>query len=75
MKFYENCPPPRNEGLFAPLHICITFCVAFNMNKVYIWQATFFVAVAAYIQHCIKKRAPLVIFGPPYCDILATTLC
>jgi len=28
------------------------------MNKVYILQAIFFVAVAAYIQHCIKKGAP-----------------
>ena len=35
------------------------------MNKVYMSHATFFVAVAAYIQYCIYKCAPLVIFGPP----------
>ena len=35
------------------VHICIPFWVELNVNKVYISQATFFVAVAAYIQHCI----------------------
>jgi len=35
------------------VHICISFCVELNVNKVYISQVTFFVAVAAYIQHCI----------------------
>jgi len=33
------------------VHICITLLVELNVNKVYISQATFFVAVAAYIQH------------------------
>ena len=35
------------------VHICITFWVQLNVNKVYMSQATFFVAVAAYIQHCV----------------------
>jgi len=35
------------------VHICITFLVELNANKVYMLQATFFVAVAAYIQYCI----------------------
>jgi len=35
------------------VHICITFWVELNVNKVYISQVTFFVAVAAYIQYCI----------------------
>jgi len=35
------------------VHICITFWVDLNVNKVYISQATFFMAVAACIQHCI----------------------
>jgi len=35
------------------VHICITFWVELNVNKLYISQATFIVAVAAYIQHCI----------------------
>jgi len=35
------------------VHICITFWVQLNVNEVYMAQATFFVAVAAYIQHCI----------------------
>jgi len=35
------------------VHICITFWVKLNVNKVYISQATFFMAVAACIQHCI----------------------
>jgi len=60
-------------GLFAG-HICITFWVELNVNKVYMSQATFFVAVAAYIQYCIQKCAPLVIFCSPYCEILATGL-
>ena len=47
------------------VHVCITFCVAFNMNNIYIAQATFFVAVSAYIQHCIKKCVPFCDFGPP----------
>jgi len=47
------------------VHICITFCVEFNVNKVCMSQATFFVAVAAYIQYCIYKMFPLVIFGSP----------
>jgi len=34
-------------------NMCITFCVEFNVNKVYISQANFFVAVAACILHCI----------------------
>jgi len=33
--------------------ICTTFWVELNVNKVYMSQATFFVAVAAYIQYCI----------------------
>ena len=35
------------------LHICINFWIELNVNKIYMSQATFFVAVAAYIQHCI----------------------
>jgi len=35
------------------VRICTTFWVELNVNKVYISQATFFVAVAAYIQYCI----------------------
>jgi len=35
------------------VHICITFWVELNVNKVYISQATFFMAVVAYIQHRI----------------------
>jgi len=35
------------------VHICITFWVKLNVNKVEISQATFFVAIAAYFQHCI----------------------
>jgi len=36
------------------------------VNKVYIAQATFFMAVAACIQHCIEKCAPpLCFFRPP----------
>jgi len=35
------------------VHICTTFWVQLNVYKVYMSQATFFVAVAAYIQHCI----------------------
>ena len=35
------------------VHIYITFWVELNVNKVYISQATFFMAVAACIQHCI----------------------
>jgi len=35
------------------VHICITFSVELNVNKVCMWQATYFVAVAAYIQGCI----------------------
>jgi len=35
------------------VRICATFWVELNVNKVYISQATFFVAVAAYIQYCI----------------------
>jgi len=35
------------------VHICITFWVEVNVNKVCISQATFSVAVAAYIQYCI----------------------
>jgi len=31
------------------VHICITFWVELNVNKVYMSQTTFFVAVAAYI--------------------------
>jgi len=56
------------------VHVCITFCVAFNMNNINIAQATFFVAVSAYIQHCIKKCVPFCDFWPPCCDILATAL-
>ena len=33
------------------VHICRTFCVELNVNKVYMSQATFFVAIAADIQH------------------------
>ena len=40
------------------VHICITFWVEVNVNKVYMSQATFFVAVAAYIQYCIQKICP-----------------
>jgi len=47
------------------VHICITFWVELNVNKVYISQVTFFVAVAAYIQHCISKCAPPCDFCPP----------
>jgi len=35
------------------VHICTTFWVELNVNKVYMSQATFFVAVSAYIQSCI----------------------
>jgi len=35
------------------VHICVTFWVELYVNKVYISQATFVVAVAAHIQHCI----------------------
>jgi len=35
------------------VHICMTFWVEVNVNKVYMSQATFFVAVAAYIQYWI----------------------
>jgi len=35
------------------VHICTNFWVELNVNKVYISQTTFFVAVAAYIQYCI----------------------
>jgi len=40
------------------VHTCITFWVEVNVNKVYMAQATFFVAVAAYIQCCILKMCP-----------------
>jgi len=40
------------------IHICITFWVEVNVNKVYMSQANFFVAVAAYIQYCILKMCP-----------------
>jgi len=35
------------------LHICMTFWVEINAIKIHMLQATFFVAVAAYIQHSI----------------------
>jgi len=36
------------------VHICTNFFwIELNVYKVYISQATFFVAVAAYIQYCI----------------------
>ena len=35
------------------VRICIPFWVELDVNKVYMSQATFFVAVAAYIQFCI----------------------
>jgi len=35
------------------VHICTTFWVELNVNELYMSQATFFVAVAAYIQCCI----------------------
>jgi len=35
------------------LHICITFWVELNAIKIHMLQSTFFVAVAAYIQHSI----------------------
>jgi len=35
------------------VHISITFWVELNVNEVYMSQATFFMAVAAYIQHCM----------------------
>jgi len=56
------------------VHVCITFWVELNVNKVYISQATVFVAVAACIQNCIFKMFPLVIFGPPCCENLVTGL-
>ena len=56
------------------VHICITFWVELNVNKVYIAQATFFMAVAACIQHCIEKCAPPCAFWTPCYDILTTAL-
>jgi len=56
------------------VHIYITFWVELNVNEVYMSQATFFLAVAAYIQYWIKKITPPAIFGPPCCEILATVL-
>jgi len=47
------------------IHICTTFWVEVNVNKVTMPQATFFVAVAAYIQYCVLNMFPLVIFGSP----------
>ena len=47
------------------VHIYITFWVELNVNEVYMSQATFFLAVAAYIQYWIKKITPPAIFGPP----------
>jgi len=47
------------------VHICITFCVEVNVNKVYMSQTTFFVVVAAYIQNFIYKICPTCVFGPP----------
>ena len=41
------------------VHICITFRVEVNVDKVYMSQATIFVALAAYIQYCLKNVAPL----------------
>jgi len=35
------------------VYICTTFWVEVNVNKVYMSQATFFLAVAAYSQYCI----------------------
>jgi len=35
------------------VHICTTFWVDVNVNKVYVLQVTFFVAVAAYIRYCV----------------------
>jgi len=56
------------------LHICVTFWVELNAIKIHMLQATFFVVVAAYIQHFFKNVPPLVTFGSPYCEILATGL-
>ena len=47
------------------VHICINIWVELNVNEVYMSQATFFVAIAAYIQWYIKKMFPLVILTPP----------
>jgi len=45
------------------VYISITFWV--EVNEVYLSQATFFLAVAAYSQYCIYKMCPpLVVFGP-----------
>ena len=35
------------------VHICTTFWVDVNVNKVYVLQVTFFVAIAAYIRYCV----------------------
>jgi len=47
------------------VHICITFWIELNVNKICISQATFFVAVAAYIYcNIVFKNVPLCSFWP-----------
>jgi len=56
------------------VNICKTFWVEVNLNKVYMSQATFFVAVAAYIQYCIFKMCSTLVISAHCCEILATGL-
>jgi len=47
------------------LYVYIIFLVELHVIKVYILQEIFFVAVAAYIQHCILKCASTCDFWTP----------
>ena len=56
------------------VHICMTSWVEINVTKVYMSQASFFVAVAAYINIVFLKCAAPCNSLPPCCEILATGL-
>jgi len=46
------------------VHISIIVWVELNVNDVYMSQATFFVAVAAYIEFCIFRKCALLMIPP-----------
>jgi len=78
MLFFASCHAQVAQEQMMVLsrfgvHICITFWVEVNVNKVYMSQASFFVAVAACIQYYISKCV-LPCDPPPCCEILATGL-
>ena len=56
------------------VHICITFWVELNVNEVLILQAIFSWRLLHTSNIVFKNVPPLVIFGSPCCDILATAL-